>query len=75
MPTGHPGQLIPMASPWSLRRYTDDVSFLQGVRRSGHVLCLLFTVCLYALLVLYYSGASMWLNEQAHYFKVMIFTM
>lgn len=55
--------------------YGDDVGFIQGVKRSGHVLCFLFTIVLYASLSLYFTGAIKWLNNESHYFKVMIFTI
>ena len=55
--------------------YTDDVSFVQGVRRSGHVICLLFTIMLYSLLVLFLTGWCQWLNDETHYSRILIFAM
>ena len=68
-------QLLFVLSYLLAHRYKDDVGFMQGVRRSGHVLCFVFTVVLYASVAMYFSGACQWLNDESHYFKVMIFTV
>eukprot|EP00041_Stephanoeca_diplocostata_P035385 m.1247198 g.1247198 ORF g.1247198 m.1247198 type:complete len:504 (-) comp24690_c1_seq11:2701-4212(-) len=55
--------------------YKDDVGFLAGVKHSGHVICLLLTVLLYTLVILYFVGVVPWLNAKPRNFEVALFAI
>jgi len=55
--------------------YGDDVGCLAGLRRSGHVLCLLFSLLLYGVIVLFFLDGATMLNIPSHSFNVIVFAV
>eukprot|EP00040_Diaphanoeca_grandis_P009841 m.50373 g.50373 ORF g.50373 m.50373 type:complete len:483 (-) comp21281_c1_seq1:149-1597(-) len=55
--------------------YGDDVGCISGLRRTGHILCLLFTLLLYGVIVLYFIGGAKMLHIPDHSFNVILFAV